>query len=152
MLCACLYVCLPVKREKWKEWDSKLTKALKCPSSLKNLGVCSAFSEDFLFFNCCFFCCLQLQDQGGVPVCEDTPAPAAAQALHRLFALPRLVFSQLPLWSYRSRGVCAQNWGFCLLGVLLKVLQHRSGTGKVRVLGDLLQWRSVGIVETKSQR
>lgn len=36
-------------------------------------------------FNCCFFCCLQLQDQGGVPVCEDTPAPAAAQALHTGF-------------------------------------------------------------------
>lgn len=42
--------------------------------------------------------------------------------------------------------------GSACLVCLLMVLQHRSDTGKVRVLGYLLQWRSVGTEGMKSQR
>lgn len=70
-MCVCLYVCLPAKRENQKEWDSKLTEALKVSFLVKKHGVRSAFCEDFFFFsNCCFSCCLQLRGQGVVPVCS----------------------------------------------------------------------------------
>lgn len=54
-LCVRLYVCLHVKREERKERNSKPTKALKCPSLLKNLLLVSTeFVLLFFFLQRCF--------------------------------------------------------------------------------------------------
>lgn len=152
-VCACLYVCLPVEREKWKEWDSKLTKALKCSSSLKDMEFVLLFLRTFCFLIAAFSVAsscrirevslsvrtlqlLQLLKHFTQAFCTATSGLFSAPSVELLITrclYPKL--GVLPAWC-----------------VLLKVLQHRSGTGKVRVLGDLLQWRSVGIVELKSQR
>lgn len=138
----CVYVCLPVKREKWKEWNSKLTKALKCPSSLKNMEFFLLLGGFLVFLHCCFFCCLQLQDQGAVPVCNAHGTLQLLQLLkhftHGFLHCSVLSFLSSLCGITDHKMVLPKTWGSACLVCTVNSSARQSGTDKVRFLGYLL--------------
>lgn len=141
-----------MKREKWKEWNSKLTKALKCPSSLKN-------TESVLLFERIFFSCIaafsvassyriremslsvMLMGHSSSCSCPSTSHTAFCTAASFLSSLCGIMDHEMVLPKTRGSACLVCNSS-----------ARQSGTDKVRFLGYLLQRRSVGIAEMKSQR
>lgn len=151
-VCACLYVCLPVKREKWREWDSKLTKALKCPSSLKNMEFVLLFLRTFYFLIAAF---------SVASSCGIREVSLCVRTLQLLQLLKHFTgFLHCHVLSFLS-SLCGvtdhevfvpKTRGFACLVCSVKGSARQEWHRQGEILGDLLQWRSVGRVETKSQR